>query len=150
LARCPVRGGRALVLDVGGGREAIPLARLGYQVMGVDFVPEMIAAARANAAAVGLEIDGLVQEVSQLDVPPESFDLVWISARMYSSIPTRRRRVAMLRRIRRCLRPGGCFIAMFDWDPGQRGSWAGLWARRLLALATLGHLSYEPGPHVWR
>ncbi len=145
LARCPVRSGRVLVLDVGGGREAIPLARQGFEVTGVDFVPEMVSLAVSNAAAQGVALDGLVQEISQLDVPPGLYDLVWISSRMYSSVPTRARRVAMLERVRGALRPGGCFVAMFDWDPTQRATWRGVALRRFVALATLGHVGYEPG-----
>jgi len=145
LERCPVRAGRLLLLDVGGGREAIPLARRGYSVTGVDFVPEMVALAVSNAAAQGVSIQGLVQEISRLDVPAESYDLVWISSRMYSSVPTRARRVALLQRVRRCLRPGGCFVAMFDWDPTQRATWRGTALHKLIAAATLGHVGYEPG-----
>jgi len=149
LERLPRYGGRLLLLGVGGGREAIPLVRLGYEVTGVDFVPAMVEQAQANAARQGLRIAGLVQEISQLDVPAGSFDVVWLSAAMYSCVPTRHRRVEMLRRIHRALVPGGHFVCQFHWDPGQRRTRFGLLVRRALAALTLGNLAYEPGDLLW-
>ncbi|NLG28710.1 MAG: class I SAM-dependent methyltransferase [Chloroflexi bacterium] len=148
LEHCPVREGRLLLLGVGGGREAIPFARAGYAVTGVDFVPGMVAKAQANAAAAGLQIAGLVQELSRLDVPAGSFDLVWISSRMYSCVPTRARRVAALQRIRRALRPGGCLVCMFEWNPRKRLTWRGLLLRKAIALLTLGHVAFEAGDQL--
>lgn len=55
-ARC----GQLLLLGVGGGREAIPLAQMGFDVTGVDFVPAMIEAAKANAARASVRIEGIV------------------------------------------------------------------------------------------
>ncbi|HUW09084.1 MAG TPA: class I SAM-dependent methyltransferase [Anaerolineae bacterium] len=49
------------------------------------------AATRANAERHGLHIEGLVQEISQLAVPAARFDVVWLSAAMYSCVPTRKR-----------------------------------------------------------
>ena len=107
LEKLPLKEGRLLLLGVGGGREAIPLARMGFDVTGVDFVPGMVELAKENAAQRGVRIEGLVQEISRLDVPASSYDVVWLCAAMYSCVPTRQRRVAMLRRIRQALRPGG-------------------------------------------
>ena len=144
LERSPVRSGRLLLLGVGGGREAIALAREGFQVTGVDFVAGMIESAKANATGRGISIEGLVQEISRLDVPEGSHDLAWLSARMYSCIPTRRRRTAMLRRIARALRSGGCFICQFHWEPRRQPPWL-CRLHRAVARLTLGHLQFEPG-----
>ena len=75
LARVPLKQGRALVIGVGGGREAIPLAQAGFAVTGLDFIPEMVARAKENALRHGIKLAGLVQEISRLDVPANSFDL---------------------------------------------------------------------------
>jgi len=53
-------------------------------VTGVDFVPEMVHRAMENAAREGLMIQGLVGEISQLDLSPASFDIVWLGRSMYS------------------------------------------------------------------
>jgi SAM-dependent methyltransferase len=149
LEHLPGKEGRLLLLGVGGGREAIPLARLGFCVTGVDFVPGMVKLAQENAARQGLAIEGLVQEISALDVPPESYDVVWLSAAMYSCVPTRQRRVAMLRRVRQALRPGGHFVCGFHWGVQEEHSPQVERVRRLVATLSRGHLAYEPGDMLW-
>ncbi|MBW1887914.1 MAG: hypothetical protein JRI52_06130, partial [Deltaproteobacteria bacterium] len=42
LEKTPLKKGRLLLLGVGGGREAIPLARMGFDVTGVDFVRDLV------------------------------------------------------------------------------------------------------------
>ncbi|MCJ7663847.1 MAG: class I SAM-dependent methyltransferase [Desulfobacterales bacterium] len=137
--------GRLLLLGVGGGREAIPLARMGFEVTGVDFVPEMVEKAKANAARHGVQMEGLVQEISKIDVSAGSYDCAWLSAAMYSCVPTRGRRIEMLQRIGKALMPGGYFICQFRWD--TRGGPAHIWelVRKIVAFLTLGNLWYEKG-----
>jgi SAM-dependent methyltransferase len=145
LKKVPAKPGRLLLLGVGGGREAIPLAHLGFTVTGVDFIPELVEKAKENAARQGVVIEGLVQEISQLEVPPGSYNLVWLSSTMYSSLPTRRRRIQMLRRIHQALRPGGYFICNFQWGPPYHFSPAAEFIRKVFAFLTLGNLWFEPG-----
>ncbi|MHB9033803.1 MAG: class I SAM-dependent methyltransferase [Anaerolineae bacterium] len=149
IEKLPVKQGRMLILGVGGGREAIPFARMGFEVTGVDFIPAMVESAIANAARVNLQINGLVQEITRLDVPPSSFDIAWLWAAMYSSVPTRSRRIQMLRRVHTALVPGGYFACQFHWDPRQKPTPKGIRIRRLLAALTLGNRSYEPGDLLW-
>ncbi|MBW6467275.1 MAG: class I SAM-dependent methyltransferase, partial [Brevefilum sp.] len=113
----PKQEGKLVLLGVGGGREAIPLSQMGFQVTGVDFVKAMVDRAQQNASKRGETIAGLVQEISQLTLPPESYDVVWISRAMYSSVPTRKRRVAMLHTIANALKPGGHLICQYLQDP---------------------------------
>jgi len=149
LEKTPLRQGRLLLLGVGGGRDAIALANQGFEVTGVDFVPEMVQRAQENAARRGLQLAGMVQEISSLNLPPESYDLAWIAREMYSCLPTRERRIAMLRRVHRALRPGGYFVCTFHWQHPGRFSPRVEWARRLFALLTLGNRGYEPGDILW-
>jgi len=141
--------GRLLLLGMGTGREAIPLARMGFEVTGVDFVPEMVERAKENAARQGLKIKVLVQEISRLEVLPESYDVAWLSSVMYSSVPTRKRRVEMLRRIRDALRPQGLAVCQFHW--GRQGLFTHKVerARKAVALLSLGNLTYETGDMLW-
>jgi SAM-dependent methyltransferase len=141
--------GDLLLLGVGGGREAIPLARMGFRVTGVDYVPALVERAVHNAAERGVQIQGLVQEISRLDVPAGAYDVVWLSRAMYSCVPTRTRRVAMVRRIARALKPGGLLLCQFHWNPRPKTTRAGRLLRRLVALATLGNLAYEEGDVLW-
>jgi signal peptidase I len=149
LTEVPRRDGRALVLGLGGGREAIALAKMGFAVTGVDYIPEMMTRAQENAARRGVTITGLVQDMCDLDVPAEAFSLVWLSAGMYSCLPTRSRRIELARQVRRVLEPGGWFVCGFSWDPAHAPNPTGVALRRALAVVTLGNRSYEPGDVLW-
>ena len=64
---------------------------------------------------------------------------------LYSAVFTRARRVEMLRRISRALRPGGILVVSFHWDPRARRGARAVAARRLVAWLTLGNTGYENG-----
>jgi SAM-dependent methyltransferase len=149
LEHLPTKRGKLLLLGVGGGREAIPLARAGFLVTGVDFIPGMVEQAKANAEKAGVRMEGFVQDISRLDVPPESYDVAWLSAAMYSCVPTRRRRIAMVKRIHRALRPGGCFLCQFYWGGGEPLGPRREWLKRVFAFLTRGNRTYEPGDVLW-
>jgi ubiquinone/menaquinone biosynthesis C-methylase UbiE len=144
-----IKTGNLLLLGVGGGREAIPLAKMGFQVTGVDFVAEMVDRAKVNTSARGVVMNGLVQEISNLDVPADTYNVVWLSRAMYSCVPTRKRRVEMVRRIAHTLMPGGYFLCQFHWDVRSRVSDIGLFLRRMIATCTFGNLEYEEGDMLW-
>jgi len=145
LEHIPSRTGRLLLLGVGGGREAIPFAQMGFDVTGVDFIPAMVERAIANAARHNAPIQGIVQDIAVLDVPAEAYDVVWLSTLMYSCLPTRARRVQLLQRVRRALKPGGCFACQFYWDTPWQSPRKGEFLRRMIAWLTWGNRSYERG-----
>lgn len=149
LKAIPTQGGDLLLLGLGGGRDAIALAKIGYRVTGLDYVADMVHRARENAARRGIEIAGLVQEISRLDIPPSSFNLIWLSREMYSCVPTRARRVDMVKRIAKSLKPGGFFLCQYHRYDLPRISKLGLLLRRLIAFCTLGNLGYEEGDTLW-
>jgi ubiquinone/menaquinone biosynthesis C-methylase UbiE len=143
--KVPCRAGCLLVLGGGGGREAIFFARQGFEVTGMDFSEQMLAQARECTAQRGLDFQGWVEEISQIEAPAESFDVVWISMFLYSVVLTRKRRVEMLRRIRKTIKPGGYLVCSFHWDPRARLSQKGELVRRALAWLTLGNIGFENG-----
>ena len=71
--RTPLDGKTALDVGCGAGLLAEPLARLGARVTGLDASPELIAVARAHAAATGLEIDYRAGEIAKQE---GQFDLI--------------------------------------------------------------------------
>jgi SAM-dependent methyltransferase len=115
----------------------------------VDFVPELVQKARENAARRGVRIEGLVQEISEIEAPPGSYDLVWITSSLYSIVPTRKGRVAMLQRLHRILREEGFFYCSFRWWEGWQPAQVVEWARKIFALMTIGNLRYEQGDILW-
>jgi SAM-dependent methyltransferase len=149
LEMVPFKQGRLLLLGLGGGREAIPLTQIGFEVTGVDFVPEMVKKAIENAIKRGVKISGFIQEISKLDVPADSYDIAWLSAAMYSCVPTRKRRINMLKRIGKALKPGGYFICQFHWDIRRGFSSRVEFAKKAFAFLTLGNLCYEKGDMLW-
>jgi ubiquinone/menaquinone biosynthesis C-methylase UbiE len=148
LDEVPVKEGRLLLLGMGGGREAIHLAKLGFEVTGVDFIPEMIEKARENISRQELQIELLVQDVLKLHVPSEFYHIIWFSAFIYSFIPTREKRVQVLRDVLTALRPGGYSVCHFFLDTENTPSRKAELVRRLLAYITLGNLRYEKGDAI--
>lgn len=145
LDKTNINKGRLLLLGIGGGREAIPLVKMGFEVTGVDFIPKMVERAKENVRKNGVEIIGLVQEISKLDLTDNAYDVVWLSSAMYSCVPTRNRRVDMLKRISKALKPGGVFVFGFLWIPSADTSATSVLLRKTLAWVTLGNLHYEKG-----
>lgn len=144
-------GSRILVLFAGGGRETVALAKLGYQVVGVDIVPEMVERARQSARHLQVKADFHVQDASRLDFPPESFDAVAVFAHMYGSIPTIKRRVETLKRIHHVLKAGGVLLFNFahDKDDIRAAYQKRFWLRKTVAYATLGNFGYQVGDRLY-
>lgn len=145
----PVKQGQLLLLGVGGGREAIPLSKMGFQVTGVDFIEASVEQAKINALRHGENINGLVQEISRLNVPPDTYDVVWLSRALYSSVPTRKRRLALLGTISQSLKSSGRLVCQYHQDPSLNWSKKAVFIRRLVAALTCGNRDYEPGDLLW-
>lgn len=70
----PLAGKTAIDVGCGAGLLTEPLARLGAKATGIDAAPENIGAARAHAAATGLDIDYIAGGIENLT--DRRFDLV--------------------------------------------------------------------------
>ena len=68
--------GRAIDLGCGEGHNAIFLARQGFDVTALDFAPSAIAKAKRKAAAAGVSVDFLVDDLTQLRSVRGQFDLL--------------------------------------------------------------------------
>lgn len=150
LEKIPIKSGRLLLLGLGGGREAIPLAQRGFRVTGVDFVPSLVEEAGKAALEHGVVIEGLVQDMSKLTVEPDNYDLVCLFSAMYSCVPTRARRVAMLKRIRTALKEGGYLLCHYQYFSPVPGTPRAEFLRKAFAYLTLGNIHYEKGDMIWR
>ena len=150
LDRVPLSHGRLLLLGVGGGREAVALGQKGFDVMGVDFIPQLLAKTKENCAKHNLRFAGLAQEISRIDVPAARFDVVWLGDGIYSSVPTSHRRVAMLKRIRNALKSDGYCICLFFWRRGKGIPRAVEWFRKCFGFLTGGNIHYEDGDTLFQ
>ena len=141
----PFKEGSLLLLGVGGGREAIPLAKMGFQVTGVDFVRDMVRKAVKNAQKHGVHIKGKVFDISNPPLLKDRYDIVWMSASLYSCIPSRKKRVHMLKGLKRALRPGGYLFGSFQFDFNQEFSSIEERLKQITAFLSLGNFHYEKG-----
>lgn len=98
---------RVLVAGCGAGSEAISLALEGYRVDACDLVPAMLDAGRRNARLAEVEINFFLADIAELDLPEEQYDVIYITALVYSFVPKSACRQTMLFRLGQHLRPGG-------------------------------------------
>ncbi len=102
------------VLDVacGAGNLALPAARSGAKVTGVDIAEYLVGQANANAAAEGLNVRFEVGDVEDLPFEDGSFDVVMsMFGAMFAPRPD-----VTASELKRVCRPGG-LIAMANWTP---------------------------------
>ena len=102
------------VLDVatGSGNAAIAAARLGAEVIGVDYVPALLDRGRVRALAEGLTVSFVEGDAEALPFEDDSFDAtISIFGSMFA--PDHAQAAAELLRV---TRPGGK-IALVSWTP---------------------------------
>jgi SAM-dependent methyltransferase len=105
-------GTRALDVACGTGNLAIPAARKGARVWGLDIAPNLLEQARQRAAAEGLDATFEEGDAEQLPYPDAHFDVVMS---MFGAMFAPRPELAAAELARVC-RPGGR-IAMANWTP---------------------------------
>lgn len=112
----PVKGLSVLDLGCGDGTTAIPAAKLGARVHGVDIASNLVAAGNMRAKAEGLDNCSFAEgDASALDAHKnESFDLlVTVFGAMFAPRP-----FDVAREMVRVTKPGGR-IVMGNWIPGD-------------------------------
>lgn len=111
-------GDKVLDIATGTGNLAIPAAKLGAEVVGLDLTPELLEVARERAAAEGVAVEWVEGDAEALDYPDNAFDHV-VSA--FGMIFAPRHELAAAEMTRVC-RPGGN-LAMTSWNSeGLNGS----------------------------
>jgi len=105
-------GSKVLDVACGTGNLALPAARLGADVTGVDIAPNLVEQARANAAREGLKAQFDEGDAEALPYADASFDTV---VTMYGAMFAPRPELVAAELLR-VTRPGGR-IAMGNWTP---------------------------------
>jgi SAM-dependent methyltransferase len=107
-------GSRVLDIACGTGNSAIPLARAGAIVTGVDIAPNLLEQARERAAAEGLAIPFDEGDAEALPYADASFDAVTtMFGAMFAPRPA-----LVVSEFARVLKPGG-LLAMANWNPAS-------------------------------
>ena len=136
-------GSRALELGIGTGRIALPLARRGVGVHGIDLSRAMVARLRAKPGgdAIGVTIGDFATTTAG-----GSFSVAYLVFNTIMNLTTQEAQVACFRNAAAHLEPGGCFVIevavpeLRKLPPGQdvvpfRVS-PGLWAFDIYDTAT--------------
>ena len=105
-------GSKVLDVACGTGNLALPAARLGADVTGVDIAPNLVEQARANAAREGLNARFDEGDAEALPYEDASFDaVVTMYGAMFAPRPD-----LVAAELKRVTKPGGR-IAMANWTP---------------------------------
>ena len=106
----PLRPGAAILdLGCGPGRHALPLARRGYAVTGVDRTDRYLQHARATAAAEGLTIRFEREDMRRF-TDPSAFDVVLNLFSTFGYFETREDDDRVLQNAFASLKPGGVIV----------------------------------------
>jgi SAM-dependent methyltransferase len=111
--------GAALDLGMGQGRNAVFLAEQGWRVTGVDLSDVAVEQAKRNAAARGVTITGVVENLDIFDFGTEQWDLITL---FYMHSWHRRSSTHPPQRVFQALRRGGLLVIEgFADPPNQAG-----------------------------
>jgi SAM-dependent methyltransferase len=99
--------GAALELGIGTGRIALPLARRGVRVHGIELSEAMVARLRAKPGAE--EIGVTIGDFATTRVEG-TFSIAYLVANTIMNLTTQEEQVACFRNVAAHLEPGGCFV----------------------------------------
>jgi SAM-dependent methyltransferase len=108
-------GGPVLEIACGTGRVAIPIARQGFAVTGLDVVPGMLERARGKAA--GLPIRWVEGDARDFDLGEERFRLIFLTGNAFQAFLTNADQEALLGRVRAHLHDEGLFAGGLVYHP---------------------------------
>ena len=100
-------GGRALELGIGTGRIALPLARRGVPVHGIDMSQAMVARLRAKPGGDAISVTIGDFATTRVD---GTFSLAYLVFNTIMNLTTQAAQVACFRNAAAHLEPGGCFV----------------------------------------
>ncbi|MCV2358574.1 class I SAM-dependent methyltransferase [Paucibacter sp. TC2R-5] len=127
-----LKRGAALDIGCGNGRNAVLLARVGFEVLGVDYSQAAITWATQRASEAGVSLDLRHSSVFDLNIAPATYELVYDSGCFHHLAPQQREAYVQL--VWAALKPGGHFgLVCFSPEGGS-----GLSDQQVLEGKTLG------------
>lgn len=103
--------GTVLDLGCGQGRDSITLARLGYQVIGVDISKVGVAQMLSVAGKEGLDVTGIVADMYEYRIE-DTIDIVLLDSMLHFYPSDREKETEFLKRIMSELRVGGMLCVL--------------------------------------
>ncbi len=132
-----VKPGKALVPAMGQGRNAVYLARQGWDVTGYDISDRGIALARVKAEKEGVRLNAVLKSHAEFDYGTEQWDLIVMTYHFAPLDDT-----GFIRRVCNSLRPGGMVVVeQFNAAPGPEAK--GPANALLKSFAALRVIHYE-------
>jgi SAM-dependent methyltransferase len=144
------KGGRALAIADGEGRNGVFLAEQGLDVLSLDFSPLAQAKARKLAAARGVTLRVAQADLTQWDWAPEEFDVV---AGIFFQFCSPDERAGIFQGIIKTLKPGGLLLMQgyglkqLDYKTGGPSQAENLYTRALLEKAFGSFASLQISEH---
>lgn len=117
--------GRAIDLGCGTGTNLVTLAKAGWQVTGVDFVPKAVLQARRKLQKAGFD-GGVVRlgDVARLDTVQGAYDLVFDIGCYHGLAESAR--VEYRKNLNMILDPGGWYLLYAHWKPEDNQNGVGI------------------------
>jgi SAM-dependent methyltransferase len=100
-------GGAALELGIGTGRIALPLARRGVEVHGLDLSPDMVEKLREKPGGEAIPVT--IGDMATTQVAGR-FSLAYVVWNSIMNLRTQEAQVACFQNVAAHLEPGGCFV----------------------------------------
>ncbi len=100
---------KILELCCGTGRLTLPLAKDGYDILGVDYTPSMLDQAKVKASRVGLKINFIQADIRALNLP-EKFDLIFLPFNSIHHLYKNEDLFKVLEVVKNHLKEGGLFL----------------------------------------
>ena len=134
---------KSTILDIGcgTGRTTIHLHKLGYQVIGIDIVPEMIENAKQISKLKKLKIKYEIGDATNLIYKNSSYDNVLFSFNGWTQIPGKNNRLKTLKEIYRVLKHGGHFI--FTSHIRKMKGFTLFWTKQWINIYILKQLGFD-------
>lgn len=140
-----IHRGKVLVIGSGGGRETLVLAKMGFDVEGIEVSDKCNRIADEYAAQANVCIKHITADLYKYDYPKDHYDFIHFSCRLYGCIPTKKRRVAFLERLKSALKSDGIMdISFFYTQNKYQFSYLHL-LKKIVAFITFGNREIETG-----
>jgi SAM-dependent methyltransferase len=125
----PLAGKRLLDLGAGLGESSVYFALQGATVTTVDVSPQMVETALNLGKKFGVALMGLVAGAEDLDLPADSYDIIYVA----NTIHHVHDRAELFAKMSRALKPGGMF---FSYDPLAYNPLINVYRRMATAVRT--------------